>query len=94
MSVAKIIVVGLLVAFGAVTATSTQGFAQSGVRIEGQVQAGGGPLANSAVTLWAASAGEPKPLAQARSGGDGLGVAEKAPVWGAARTGRQAFVRQ
>jgi hypothetical protein len=45
--------------------------ATAAVRIEGQVQAGGGPLANSAVTLWAASAGEPKQLAQARSGSDG-----------------------
>ena len=25
---------------------------------------------------------------------DGLGVAEKAPVWGAARTGRQPFMRE
>jgi hypothetical protein len=28
------------------------------VRIAGQVQAGGGPLASSTVTLWAASAGQ------------------------------------
>ena len=41
------------------------------VLVQGQVQAGGRPLANSAVTLWAASAGEPKQLAQARSGSDG-----------------------
>jgi streptogramin lyase len=41
------------------------------VRVEGQVQAGGGPLANSAVTLWAASAGEPRQLAQARTNNDG-----------------------
>lgn len=41
------------------------------VRIEGQVQAGGGPLANSTVTLWAASAGDPKQLAQTKSGSDG-----------------------
>jgi hypothetical protein len=41
------------------------------VRIEGQVQAGGGPLASSTVTLWAASAGEPKQLAQTKSGSDG-----------------------
>ena len=37
----------------------------------GQAQAGGEPLANSTVTLWAASAGEPKQLAQAKSGNDG-----------------------
>jgi hypothetical protein len=41
------------------------------VRIEGQVQAGGGGIANSSVTLWAASAGEPRQLAQARTNGDG-----------------------
>jgi streptogramin lyase len=41
------------------------------VRIEGQAQAGGGGIANSSVTLWAASAGEPKQLAQARTNGDG-----------------------
>src|SRR6266702_7460807 len=45
--------------------------ASAAVRIEGQVQAGGGPLASSTVTLWAASAGEPKQLAQAKSGSDG-----------------------
>ena len=41
------------------------------VSIEGQVQAGGGPLASSTVTLWAASSGEPKQLAQSTSGNDG-----------------------
>ena len=41
------------------------------VRIEGQVQAGGGGIADSSVTLWAASAGEPRQLAQARTNGDG-----------------------
>ena len=45
--------------------------AAAAVHIEGQVQAGGGPLANSTVTLWAASAGEPKQLAQTRTGSDG-----------------------
>jgi hypothetical protein len=51
------------------------------VRIEGQVQAGGGPLASSTVTLWAAGAGDPKQLAQTKSGGDGrfeLGTPENA----------------
>src|SRR5262249_39271158 len=73
MSTTKAIWFGVFVAFGAVTAASTEGFAQqrSGVRIEGQVQAGGGPLANSTVTLWAASAGEPRQLAQARTNNDG-----------------------
>ena len=41
------------------------------VRIDGQVQAGGGPVASSTVTLWAASAGEPKQLAQAKTSADG-----------------------
>jgi hypothetical protein len=41
------------------------------VRIDGQVQASGGPLANSTVTLWAASAGEPRQLAQTRANSDG-----------------------
>jgi hypothetical protein len=45
--------------------------AQAAVRVEGQVQAGGGPLASSTVTLWAASAGEPKQLAQAKSNSNG-----------------------
>ena len=47
------------------------GTAAAEVSIAGQAQAGGGPLANSTVTLWAASAGEPKQLAQAKSGNDG-----------------------
>jgi hypothetical protein len=47
------------------------GTAAAAVRIEGQVQAGGGPLASSTVTLWAASAGEPKQLAQAKTRADG-----------------------
>jgi hypothetical protein len=41
------------------------------VNIQGQVQAGGGPLSNSTVMLWAASSGEPKQLAQTKSGSDG-----------------------
>jgi hypothetical protein len=49
----------------------TCGETAAAVRIEGQVQAGGGPLANSTVTLWAATAGEPRQLAQTRANGDG-----------------------
>ena len=49
-------------------------------RIEGRVEAGGGPLAKSTVTLWAASASEPKQLAQtktrAATGGFELRAAE------------------
>ena len=39
--------------------------------LNGQVLGGGAPIANSIVTLWAASAGAPKELAQARTGADG-----------------------
>jgi hypothetical protein len=45
--------------------------AAAAVHIEGQVQAGGGPLANSTVTLWEANAGNPKQLAQTQTGSDG-----------------------
>ena len=45
--------------------------AAAAVRIEGQVQAGGAPLANSTVTLWAANSGDPKQLAQTQTGSDG-----------------------
>ena len=47
------------------------GPAAADVRIDGRVDAGGGPLANSTVTLWAASASTPKQLAQTQTGGDG-----------------------
>src|SRR5262249_51043677 len=69
----RIVQIGLLAGFVGITAASTEAFAQqqAAVRIEGQVQAGGGPLANSTVTLWAASAGEPRQLAQARTNNDG-----------------------
>jgi hypothetical protein len=41
------------------------------VSIDGKVQAAGGPVAGSTVTLWAASEGEPRQLAQARTAADG-----------------------
>jgi streptogramin lyase len=50
---------------------TTCGPAAAAVRIEGQVQAGGGPLANSTVTLWGATAAEPRQLAQTRTSSDG-----------------------
>src|SRR5262249_33872485 len=73
MSMAKTIWFAAIVVFGAATAAGTEASAQqrSGVRIEGQVQAGGGPLANSTVTLWGASASETRQLAQARTNNDG-----------------------
>jgi len=45
--------------------------AVSAASLNGQVLGAGAPIANSTVTLWAASAGAPKQLAQARSGADG-----------------------
>ena len=50
----------------------TCGPAAAAVSIQGRVDAGGGPLAMSTVTLWAAGVGEPKQLAQTKSGSDGL----------------------
>src|SRR5258708_1115811 len=39
--------------------------------LRGQVLGGGAPIANSTVTLWAASAGAPRQLGQTRTGADG-----------------------
>jgi hypothetical protein len=39
--------------------------------LEGKVLGGGQPIANSTITLWAASEGAPQQLGQARSGADG-----------------------
>ncbi len=47
------------------------GPAEAAVRVEGQVQAGGGVVAGSTVSLWAASAGSPVRLAQVQSDVDG-----------------------
>ena len=47
------------------------GTAAAEVGIAGQVEVGGGPLASSTITLWAATEGEPKQLVQAKSGSDG-----------------------
>src|SRR5215475_6555605 len=45
--------------------------AMAAVSLNGQVLSGGGPVANSTVTLWAATAGAPAQLGQARTGADG-----------------------
>ena len=45
--------------------------AAANMSLGGQVQAGGGAVANSTVTLWAAGAGDPKQLGQAKTGDDG-----------------------
>jgi hypothetical protein len=47
-----------------------RGTVAAAVRIEGQVQAGGGPVASSTVTLWAADVA-PQQLAQATTDADG-----------------------
>ena len=47
------------------------GSAAAAVHIDGQVQAGGGPVAQSIVTLWAASANAPTRLGQATYRHDG-----------------------
>ena len=60
---------GVVMALGVVVLLS--GAADAAVRIDGQVQAGGGAVANSTVTLWAGSAGDPKQLAQAKTRDDG-----------------------
>lgn len=47
------------------------GTALAGQIIKGQVLGGGAPIANSTVTLWQASAGAPKQLAQTKTNGEG-----------------------
>jgi hypothetical protein len=64
---------GGLALLAALMAVTVQATAQqpAALRIEGQVQAGHGLLANSTVTLWAASAGEPRQLGQATTNSGG-----------------------
>ena len=62
-------VAALLVAAGLLSLVS--GSAEAALRVEGQVQAGGGAVAGSAVALWAATAGAPARLTQATTGADG-----------------------
>jgi hypothetical protein len=61
--------IGLLAAASIISSATSP--AAAAVHIDGQVQSGGGAVANSTVTLWAASAGEPRQLAQAKTGDDG-----------------------
>jgi hypothetical protein len=62
--------IGAVAAFGVLSCAPT--FAADGVKsINGQVLGAGAPIAGSAVTLWAASAGAPKQLGQAQTGADG-----------------------
>jgi hypothetical protein len=62
-------IAALVLASGLLASTSIP--ASAAVSVDGRVQAGGGPVAGSTLTLWAASAGEPTQLAQARAGADG-----------------------
>jgi hypothetical protein len=45
--------------------------AAAAIRVDGQVQGGGSPIANSTVTLWSASASAPSQLAQVKTDADG-----------------------
>lgn len=47
------------------------GPAAAAIRLDGQVQGGGAPIANSTVTLWSASASAPSQLAQVKTDADG-----------------------
>jgi hypothetical protein len=62
-------IVAVLLATGLIGSTTVP--TAAAVSIAGRVQAGGGPVAGSDVTLWAASAAEPRQLAQTRAGSDG-----------------------
>lgn len=61
MSILSLAATGLMLATSAVSAAS----------LSGQVLGAGAPIANSTVTLWAASAGAPKQLAQGRTSAEG-----------------------
>ena len=60
VSILALAIAGMLSAGSALAAT-----------LNGQVLGGGAPIANSTVTLWAASTSAPKQLAQTKSGADG-----------------------
>src|SRR5215471_18662654 len=61
---------GIAVAF-AISGLLLGGPAYGAASIAGQVLGAGAPIANSTVTLWAASASDPKQLAQTQAGADG-----------------------
>ena len=65
----KALLIGLLAAASIISSATSP--AAAAVHIDGQVQAGGGAVANSTVALWAGSAGEPKQLAQVKTADDG-----------------------
>jgi hypothetical protein len=59
------------IALGAILATTLAMAQQAPASLSGQVIGAGEPIANSTVTLWAASAGEPRQLDQGRTANDG-----------------------
>jgi hypothetical protein len=61
--------IGLLAAASIISSATS--LAAAAVHIDGQVQSGGGAVANSTVTLWAGSTGEPRQVAQAKTADDG-----------------------
>src|SRR5262249_9203196 len=61
----------LAVGSAAILFVSTCDPAAAAIRIEGQVQGGGGPIANSTVTLWGAGANAPSQLAQVQTDPNG-----------------------
>jgi hypothetical protein len=61
-SMVLVVIIVLALATGQVSAADS---------IKGQVLGAGAPIANSTVTLWAATAGAPKQLTQVRTGADG-----------------------
>ena len=63
----KLIVTCTTTLFAAFIAAAAAGAGE----IRGQVTGAGAPIANSTVTLWAATAGAPKQLGQTRTGADG-----------------------
>ena len=60
-----------LAAFAIAWLAATLAPAAAADRIRGQVDGGGGPIAQSAVTLWAASPSAPRKLAETQTGADG-----------------------
>ncbi len=64
----RVILIALVLA---VSGLLWAGTASAAGKLKGQVLGGGAPIVSSTVTLWAASAGEPKQVAQAKTGADG-----------------------
>ena len=66
-----VLAVLLAVGSAAILFVSTCDPAAAAIRIEGQVQGGGGPIANSTVTLWGAGANAPSQLGQVQTDPNG-----------------------